>query len=431
VDLQSTDEEEERDTMEGTEEVQAVAEEDAEAEVQAGEAGGAEDEDEGQGDDIGGAPERPAEDGDGTGPNGEDASMLRVAREDEPGAPVIDVSKLPDKLSETDTKEPVGHVQSNVQGLLVVQGEEDGKALDLHSVVCLEDGRVLGAVVDVFGPVTLPHYLVLASPNVKDPPSLGAAVFAATSLEETSFLCDTANLAELQRLGAGEDSGDEDSEAEASDQDEEDDGWGPVGAAVLEAAERGVWAPPAPEPGIKSEVKEEKAIKIEAGKGGMRGGRQWKSKAEETWHDRACEESSFGHGGAGPSRISSANSRDSSRMNGQTHSKVPRPPPAPPSASTLPAPPPAPLPRPPPAPPVPRSQWDERASGYGRGTRGDSGNALPPPPPVPPGAGATSSSDSRRSGQDQSWRRASWEDEGSAHGAKRSRMGDWSGSRNR
>lgn len=41
------------------------------------------------------------------------------------------------------------------------------QALDLGSVLCQEDGRVLGAVVDVFGQISRPHYLVLPSESCK------------------------------------------------------------------------------------------------------------------------------------------------------------------------------------------------------------------------------------------------------------------------
>eukprot|EP00913_Durusdinium_trenchii_P029909 g28026.t1 len=91
----------------------------------------------------------------------------KPAIEDEEGAPVIHVSQLPEWLEDAAPKEPVGKVQSIVQDLLIIQGGEDSKALDLGSVVCGADGRVLGAVVDVFGQISRPHYLVLPCETCK------------------------------------------------------------------------------------------------------------------------------------------------------------------------------------------------------------------------------------------------------------------------
>ena len=92
------------------------------------------------------------------------------------------------------------------------------EALDLGSVLCQEDGRVLGAVVDVFGQISQPHYLVLPSESCKkdwarlraeleyvgmvrndlesglllwqDLPPVGAAVLAATGMQEPRVTCD-------------------------------------------------------------------------------------------------------------------------------------------------------------------------------------------------------------------------------------------------
>ncbi|CAK9048041.1 unnamed protein product, partial [Durusdinium trenchii] len=183
----------------------------------------------------------------------------KPAIEDEEGAPVIHVSQLPEWLEDAAPKEPVGKVQSIVQDLLIIQGGEDSKALDLGSVVCEADGRVLGAVVDVFGQISRPHYLVLPCETCKkDLPVVGAAVLAATGMEETSFLCDSTDLAALQQL---EDGSDEDSDLVDSGESESEAS--PTftnllteGAAALEAASRnlgGVWAQPQIDPKMTAE----------------------------------------------------------------------------------------------------------------------------------------------------------------------------------
>merc|ERR1740121_2109294 len=134
---------------------------------------------------------------------------------DDEGAPVIRTAEsLPERLKATDAMDPLGELYSCVEGLLCVRGEEDSRALDLQSVVCTKDGTVLGVVIDIFGPVTQPHYLVHTTK--RDPPTLGVQVYAATSLAETSYLCDSADPVMLRQKLADQ-LGDE------SDDDDEDE----------------------------------------------------------------------------------------------------------------------------------------------------------------------------------------------------------------
>jgi len=147
---------------------------------------------------------------------------------------------IPERLAADDEMEALGEASAIVDGLLVVRGSEGSKALDLQSVVCLEDRVVVGVVVDVFGPVVQPHYLIF--PTVKDQalPEVGSQLFAATGLEETSYLCDAVaphDIAALRRglLGdVGEDyeSGDEMDEDLLTDdeQNAEENESGAVGA---------------------------------------------------------------------------------------------------------------------------------------------------------------------------------------------------------
>ncbi|CAE7348042.1 naf1 [Symbiodinium natans] len=354
--------------------------------------------------------------------NGEEQTFTRTAPEDEEGAPVINVSQLPEKLEASASKEAIGKVRSVVDELVCVQGEEDGKALDLGSIVCLADGRVLGAVVDVFGPISVPHYLVLPSEFCKkDLPAVGDAVLAATGMEETSFLCDSADLSALRKQ-LGDDGSDEDSDlVDGEETESEEQEFSCLGAAALEAAARGstsggVWKDPDANP----RQREPDAANHEKS--------AWKSKNSqwERWHDWS---QNSGEGGSAPSKPPSRSyerpaasrqdesqwrdsswtdghwreggwskdrSKDRSRDRSKDWSKdwsnrsndwrepneregserrAPRletlpPPPVPGRAApSLPAPPPPPPPPPPPAPPSKEDGWD--TPGRGRYCPGD------------------------------------------------------------
>jgi len=129
---------------------------------------------------------------------------------------------LPERLQPHNATELVGQIHAVVDGLIVVRGDAGKKVLDLQSVLCLEDKHTLGVVVDVFGPVSDPHYLV-HSPKVNEElVKAGVAVYAATDLQETSFLCDGADPEIIRcRLGdAFEDDASED-EYSGSDDDEQ------------------------------------------------------------------------------------------------------------------------------------------------------------------------------------------------------------------
>merc|ERR1740121_1278787 len=132
---------------------------------------------------------------------------------DDEGAPVIRTAEsLPERLKATDAMDPLGELYSCVEGLLCVRGEEDSRALDLQSVVCTKDGEVLGVVLDIFGPVTQPHYLVHTTKQ--NHPKIGTQVYAATSLAETSYLCDSADPVTLRQRLADRMGGDSDNEEE-------------------------------------------------------------------------------------------------------------------------------------------------------------------------------------------------------------------------
>jgi len=133
----------------------------------------------------------------------------------------IRVDGFPERVGEADTIETVGKVSSAVENLVVVAGALESRALDLQSVLCLQDRAVFGVVVDVFGPVTQPHYLVHPTGSGQVP-HVGAEVFAAVALPETSFLAESSDITALRLgLAAGNSEDESDEEEEEDDKDED------------------------------------------------------------------------------------------------------------------------------------------------------------------------------------------------------------------
>ncbi|CAD7962764.1 unnamed protein product [Amoebophrya sp. A120] len=65
---------------------------------------------------------------------------------------LVDTAKVPTPKA--------GKVLSTFDNLIVVQAPLEARALDLKSILCLPTGDVVGMVVDVFGNIHQPHYLV-------------------------------------------------------------------------------------------------------------------------------------------------------------------------------------------------------------------------------------------------------------------------------
>ena len=82
--------------------------------------------------------------------------------EDESALPVpVDFSKHPSHLCHSEPLIPVGIVDGVVEGLLIVRGYQ--VALDENSLLCLEEDpsrAVVGCIIEVFGAVQHPSYLV-------------------------------------------------------------------------------------------------------------------------------------------------------------------------------------------------------------------------------------------------------------------------------
>lgn len=65
--------------------------------------------------------------------------------------------------NETITEARIGTITTHLDGLLIVKGTQNTRALDLRSVLCLNDGQVVGVICDVFGNIQNPQYLLYPS----------------------------------------------------------------------------------------------------------------------------------------------------------------------------------------------------------------------------------------------------------------------------
>jgi len=74
---------------------------------------------------------------------------------------------VPEKIDDAEKIELVGTFHAYLEGTVVVRGQGHSRALDLQSLVCMENRTTLGVVCDTFGSVEEPFYLVfVTSPDV-------------------------------------------------------------------------------------------------------------------------------------------------------------------------------------------------------------------------------------------------------------------------
>jgi len=145
---------------------------------------------------------------------------------------IIRTDALPEQIGPEDETASIGEVSAIIDGLVVVRGDEGSKALDLQSVLAGEaDRMVLGVVVDVFGLVTQPHYLLLPVGAKKTEAELlslvGLRVIACLSLPETSYLTDNVDMDSLRRQGLiadGESGGSDEDEGMEDEESSMDEG---------------------------------------------------------------------------------------------------------------------------------------------------------------------------------------------------------------
>lgn len=103
----------------------------------------------------------------------------------------IEVAGLPDRIPEGAELSECGVVESLIGDVLCIKAKAEANPMDLGSVVCLADRRVVGVVADTFGPTASPFYVVYVQPTI-----LAAA---GDSLKPgVALLCDVAHASFLK-----------------------------------------------------------------------------------------------------------------------------------------------------------------------------------------------------------------------------------------
>eukprot|EP00775_Hariotina_reticulata_P008434 gene8434-8616_t len=96
-------------------------------------------------------------------------------------APVTDVTVEADEQLT-----PAGSITAVLEGMVVMQGMENARALDVGTVLLLEDRSLIGRIEEVFGPVTAPMYAMRYAGPQPPPAALcpGSRVFTTERLKQ-------------------------------------------------------------------------------------------------------------------------------------------------------------------------------------------------------------------------------------------------------
>ncbi|CUV07650.1 unnamed protein product [Cryptosporidium hominis] len=90
--------------------------------------------------------------------------------------PNIEILDMPEKVDLTLPCEFVGEIYSiiddgaifGMEGIFIVKSDPSTIMLDLGSVLCLEDKTIVGAIIDTFGPISSPFYVLSKQSNVSN-----------------------------------------------------------------------------------------------------------------------------------------------------------------------------------------------------------------------------------------------------------------------
>ncbi|OEH78999.1 hypothetical protein cyc_05409 [Cyclospora cayetanensis] len=145
----------------------------------------------------------------GLAASGELERQRRILNDDEEGAgktakedlrsliQPIEVAGLPERVPDGAELQACGSIESVIGDVICIKANlkpasQGANPMDLGSVVCLEDRRILGVVADTFGPTSSPFYVVYIQPSAlaaaRDTVKPGAGVLC--DLEHASFLMD-------------------------------------------------------------------------------------------------------------------------------------------------------------------------------------------------------------------------------------------------
>ncbi|POM83872.1 Gar1/Naf1 RNA binding region family protein [Cryptosporidium meleagridis] len=90
--------------------------------------------------------------------------------------PNIEILDMPEKVDLTLPCEFIGEIYSiiedgaifGMEGIFIVKSDPSTITLDLGSVLCLEDKTIVGAIIDTFGPISSPFYVLSKQSNVNN-----------------------------------------------------------------------------------------------------------------------------------------------------------------------------------------------------------------------------------------------------------------------
>ncbi|KAF8819657.1 hypothetical protein IE077_000707 [Cardiosporidium cionae] len=128
----------------------------------------------------------------------------------------VEVENLPAWVSSNLAIDSVGTIHALVEGVLIVQSNQNLKTLDLGSILCLKDRVILGPISDTFGPVTSPFYVIFLENEAKmhkESLKVGTEIYSDTThssyIVDRSTTASTDHFTKMQNPDLSEDSEDE------------------------------------------------------------------------------------------------------------------------------------------------------------------------------------------------------------------------------
>ncbi|GFE54096.1 snoRNP assembly factor, putative [Babesia ovis] len=118
---------------------------------------------------------------------------------------IVDTVDLPERVADHFPIAPIGRCVSTVGRVAVIQCTDPATILDLGSIVCLQDRRIVGTVSDTFGNTVEPFHMVICS----DPGMLRAGDIIFYDVKHSTLVSDL-NVAETASNISSEDDSDED-----------------------------------------------------------------------------------------------------------------------------------------------------------------------------------------------------------------------------
>ncbi|KAF7456552.1 homeobox-containing protein [Cryptosporidium felis] len=104
-----------------------------------------------------------------------DGVSEQLSEEKQSWLPNIEILDMPERVDGSLPCEFVGEIYSAIsdgaiygmEGIFIVKSDPSSLMLDLGSVLCLEDKKIVGAIIDTFGPISSPFYVLSKRDNVE------------------------------------------------------------------------------------------------------------------------------------------------------------------------------------------------------------------------------------------------------------------------